>query len=315
MNIKEMYSERKRKKTLPVTAVCRNCGNGLYGRYCHICGQDLFKSTKRTLSSMAFHAMENILSIDNKLFVTMKCLLFQPGKLTKEYTNGRIVRYVHPSKLFWFISILFFALLTTTLSDNDKTQKNTSTTEVAVAEDINLIETPENNSISTNKATKKNSGNKTSKKEKENTSDEDSDKPILEYKFKNNFMKYAPYASFLLIPFFAVLLNIFFRKKELFYIDHLTFALHFHAFIFILFSLYILINKVLPDHDSELYMFLIIPLIYFTWALWTVYRPKIGTLIFKMFAIFIAYGIAILSTIVLLFITAIKISGMSHYLD
>ncbi|MDR2914276.1 MAG: DUF3667 domain-containing protein [Tannerella sp.] len=268
---------------------------------------------------MAYHSVENVLAIDSKLFVTMKYLLFRPGKLTKEYINGKIVRYVHPSKLFWFVSILFFAVLTTILSEenDNKQQKSTQVastiTETETVNDIIQSKITENNNIPTNETTENASKKKDSGKKKKNTTSQNDNNLVQGYKFKNSFMSYAPYASFLLIPFFAFLLNLFFRKKEMFYADHLTFALHFHTFVFILFLIYILINNLFPDNESEVYIFMVIPLVYFAWALWTVYRPKISTLLFKMSAIFIVYGIAIISTVVLLFIIAIKLSGIDIY--
>ncbi len=101
----------KRKTTL-VHAVCKNCETHLQGRYCHVCGQDVFSGAIRTVKDLTFNAVENMFVLDNKLFSTLKYLIFFPGKLSVEYRNGRVKRFVHPSKLFWFISIIFFTLLT-----------------------------------------------------------------------------------------------------------------------------------------------------------------------------------------------------------
>ncbi len=301
MNIKKAYSERNRKKILPIQATCRNCGAGLHGRYCHACGQDLFQSTKRTVGSMAFHSMENVISIDSQLFITMKYLLFRPGKLTKEYINGRIVRYVHPSKLFWFISILFFMLLTMNISNKINVGPEKANTVVKKERTI----PPESSKAASSAKASEDSDN-TITETINNKKNKDKEQILREKQFKSDFLGYAPYVSFLLIPFFALLLNIFFRKKELFYADHLTFALHFHAFMFLLFSAYILIYKLYPSYDYEVYFFLVIPLIYFIWALWVVYRPRKWSLLFKTLAIMFTYGIAIfISLICLIVATAI----------
>ena len=102
MNLKPVKFS-KRKKKLPVLLVCRNCGVHVYGRYCHVCGQDLFAGRKRSVWDIIFGFFDSILSWDHKLWATLKLLLFFPGKLTKEYTSGHVVRFVHPSKLFWFV--------------------------------------------------------------------------------------------------------------------------------------------------------------------------------------------------------------------
>jgi hypothetical protein len=101
----------KRQKTILVHAVCRNCGTQLFGRYCHTCGQDVFVGAKRTVKKLIFNALENMFALDNKILSTLKYLIFYPGKLSLEYKNGRVCRYVHPFKLFWFITIIFFTIL------------------------------------------------------------------------------------------------------------------------------------------------------------------------------------------------------------
>ena len=57
-----------------------------------------------------------------RLLITLVNLVFCLGKLTKEYFKGHVVKYVVPAKLFWFISILFFALVASQmdLGDNKK---------------------------------------------------------------------------------------------------------------------------------------------------------------------------------------------------
>ncbi|MDR1098247.1 MAG: DUF3667 domain-containing protein, partial [Tannerella sp.] len=229
------FSEKKRKKELPVRAVCRNCGTGLHGRYCHCCGQDLFKGTKRTVGSLVFHAVENVFSIDNRLLISMKCLLFRPGKLTKEYINGRIVRYVHPSKLFWFISIVFFLLLTTRITTENSSSgtKETAETVAGIPPETSGAADILAGSINRRSPALRQhaglSGDAADRKSATKT-DKLEDKVIQtnsDGMFIRNLLRYAPYVSFLLIPFFAFLLNLFFRRRELFYADHLVFALHF----------------------------------------------------------------------------------------
>ena len=41
---------------------------------------------------------------------------------------------------------------------------------------------------------------------------------------------------FLLVPFFAALLRLLYRRRESFFVPHLVFALHFHAAAFVLFT-------------------------------------------------------------------------------
>jgi len=58
----------------------------------------------------------------------------------------------------------------------------------------------------------------------------------------NYFTKFAPYVAFLLIPFFALLLALFFWRRRFYYVHHLIFTVHFHAFLWIFCSLLLIIN-------------------------------------------------------------------------
>ena len=51
---------------------------------------------------------------------------------------------------------------------------------------------------------------------------------------------------FLLIPVFAVLLKLFYLRRNRLYFEHLIFSLHLHAFIFLLFIVYLLIELIVP---------------------------------------------------------------------
>lgn len=86
---------------------CLNCGTVLHGKYCVHCGQ---KDTK--LREPLFHLIGEFIGdffhFDSKFFRTFKPLLFRPGVLTMEYCNGRRARYVHPIRLYFFVSVIFF---------------------------------------------------------------------------------------------------------------------------------------------------------------------------------------------------------------
>jgi hypothetical protein len=105
--MKSLFPKQKNKKVLPVQSVCRNCGTQLSGRYCHCCGQDLFAGGEKTVGEILYHTFDTVFAWDNKIFRTLVSLMFYPGKLTKEFFSGKIVQYVYPAKLFWFIPFFF----------------------------------------------------------------------------------------------------------------------------------------------------------------------------------------------------------------
>ncbi|MGI9263735.1 MAG: DUF4286 family protein, partial [Gammaproteobacteria bacterium] len=90
---------------------CANCEAQLSGQYCAICGQRA-KSRMITLWEMIREASDIIVSLDSKLWRTLGLLLFKPGRLTRDYLEGKRARFVAPLRLFLGLTLLFFFLVT-----------------------------------------------------------------------------------------------------------------------------------------------------------------------------------------------------------
>lgn len=295
--MKTIFSSYKRAKQIPVHAVCRNCHTQLQGPYCHICGQNVFHGSKRSFREIAFSTLENMFAIDKKLLITLKYLLFFPGRLTKEYINGRIVRYVHPSKLFWFISIFFFMLLSYNIRKQsekvynmkDLIEQKSDTSSTGLKSTINLSGIPENK----HRAEEGNINQIA-------TSILGVDKEV---DLTGYLTTYSPYVSFLLIPFMALLLLIHYPQKNYFYADYLAFALHFQAFVFLVTGCYLGLKDLFPTLNINSIVFLYLPAFYFIVASITVFRPKPHKLILKSFSIIVLFGLAVLIVMLTFLVT------------
>lgn len=88
---------------------CLNCGTELQGKFCHVCGQENLQ-VKENFGHLMNHAISDYFHFDHQFFHTLKPLLFKPGKLTTEYMAGRRVQYLHPIKMYIFISVVYFLL-------------------------------------------------------------------------------------------------------------------------------------------------------------------------------------------------------------
>jgi hypothetical protein len=89
---------------------CLNCGAPLYGPHCYACGQPK-KGLIRQFSSILGDFFDTVLSLDQRTFRTLFPLYFQPGFLTTEYFEGRRVRYVTPLRLYFFLSVIAFLVI------------------------------------------------------------------------------------------------------------------------------------------------------------------------------------------------------------
>ena len=278
---------KKKGRELPPDAVCRNCGVPLAGRYCHSCGQDFFAGEGRPILQFVANLLSNAFALDNKVLLTLRYLLFKPGFLSNEYKLGRIVRYVQPVKLFWMLTLLFFALLFATKGAENKRAQQQETLEPKTEQQAapTIETTPptemEAATISTVKENTKKPDIQASFMGEDivvvdniigGEEDDELGKQIVSY-----MKTFAPYATFLLIPLFAFLLKLFFWRKKYFYLHHLTFAVHFHSFLWILWSLLLIIDIIFPAWNFpgllKLFIFLL-PGFYLMIASYRFYQPK-----------------------------------------
>jgi hypothetical protein len=181
---------------------CPNCGRDLEGRFCAGCGQKV-TALNPTAHDFLHDLTHELLHVDGKIFQSVRLLLTRPGFLTSEYFKGRRARYVSPIRLYLIFSVVYFAIAAAApSSDKYGVQvKTTGNPEEAVRaigfESEEQLEAAVNAAIST----------------------------------------WAPRIMFVLVPLFALLVNVVTRRSGRNYPQHLYFAFHVHAAAFALLAL------------------------------------------------------------------------------
>lgn len=89
-------------------SACLNCGTPLAGPHCSNCGQRAH--VHRTLRAFFHDLLHGVLHFEGKTWRTLPLLVWHPGKLTREYIDGKRASYVSPIALFLFVVFLSYAL-------------------------------------------------------------------------------------------------------------------------------------------------------------------------------------------------------------
>lgn len=97
---------------------CLNCGHHVEKHFCPECGQENIE-VKEDAVHMVIHAVADYFHFEHKFFATIKPLVFKPGSLTSEYVAGKRVKFIHPIRLYIFVSIVFFLFVLSTKSSED----------------------------------------------------------------------------------------------------------------------------------------------------------------------------------------------------
>lgn len=89
--------------------VCADCGAETSGNFCAACGQPTH--VHRTLHHLLEEVLHGVMHFDARIWRTLPLLWLNPGKLTREWVEGKRTRYVSPLAMFLFtVFVMFFAL-------------------------------------------------------------------------------------------------------------------------------------------------------------------------------------------------------------
>ncbi|RZA35880.1 MAG: DUF3667 domain-containing protein [Lysobacteraceae bacterium] len=229
---------------------CKNCGTATRGNYCHQCGQAAHvhvPSAREFLHEFLGHYV----ALEGKLWKSLALLLFKPGFLSREYIEGRRVRYLEPLRLYLTFSIIFFALVkfsgvelfetdafATPPAHSAPAAERKAGTELGVvtAGQSETFDEFRLRMVRWAAAIDPVFGSKLDRFTSQPV-------PVQQDAIKRAFFGYAPYAIFALMPVFAGYLKLLYLGSGRRYGEHFLFALHTNAFAFFMLSVLVLLPK------------------------------------------------------------------------
>lgn len=130
---------------------CLNCGQPQIGNenFCSYCGQ---KNTLKKLSFGVFisNIFSGFFSYDSRFWRTFIPLLTKPGKVSKQYIEGKRARFVNPFQLYLNVSIIFFIVIGISNRFSESTAFNDVIKIGQDADALSQIEQEKLDSIATN---------------------------------------------------------------------------------------------------------------------------------------------------------------------
>ena len=219
----EVAQPAEEGQTHAVPARCANCGRALDGPYCSACGQKAV-DFHRPLRELVSQTAEETLSVDARLVRTVRPLLFKPGVVMRDYLSGHRIGHVPPLKAYLISALVFFGLFAA----------------FPTRAQIDVFATGEERPTG---------GSRMTFELPAHVPINDAKYQQLLARAKANPENFAsavgaaiPRASFLFLPIFAGLLELFYRRQG-YSVDHLVFSLYYHAFVFVVFSALFLMSR------------------------------------------------------------------------
>lgn len=92
----------------PLQHTCRSCGNPFTGNYCNQCGEKVLGPGDRSFHTFARSIFRALTLADSKFLKTLWLVISKPGFLSREFAEGRRVKYQSPLSLFFILNLVYF---------------------------------------------------------------------------------------------------------------------------------------------------------------------------------------------------------------
>jgi len=235
---------------------CKNCGHiwkSGPNEFCPSCGQGNTHLDIH-LKHWILELIEGIFHVDGKLWITLRYLFIKPGQMSKEYAEGKRMKFIPPIRLYLFVSFVFFIALST-LNQSENVVHATLSEDYLKQpwEDVRINMLGENTvGLNGIYATRREIREAYAKGE--NAVDSLLTSSGLVYgdsvtrgfwrqaarievlgpkAFQAKIMKMFSLGVFLLMPFYAWMLSWFFRKPKRWFTAHLVLSVHEHILLFL----------------------------------------------------------------------------------
>lgn len=204
---------------------CLNCGAPLHGAFCAACGQRAVPPhpTVRDLAGDAWHELTGY---DGRIMATIRGLA-RPGFLTREYIEGRRAHYLPPVRVYLIVSVVYFVVAAAAPNIDSRRSANDLTGPGGIR--ISVDEPA--------------GGPELSDQDRAEMPDDLESapwfvRPMIRAMedpegFRARLFTIVPRVFFALLPIFAAIVAMFYRRRT--FPTSLVFAVHVHAFAFLVF--------------------------------------------------------------------------------
>lgn len=215
---------------------CLNCQAELHGHFCARCGQRAVPPHP-TVRQLAGDALSEFTGWDGKFAGTIRTLFRQPGELTRQWLEGRRSRFISPVRLYLTASLMYFLVAASAPRGNVDAQTLPSD-----GAEVSRTEPRSRPDRVADAAARSLQGGEMTAAERDSAlADIEKAPPLMRplmrkaidepNAIREGMWTWMPRMLFLLIPMYAGILMLFYRRRH--YPEHLYFAIHLHAFVFI----------------------------------------------------------------------------------
>lgn len=87
---------------------CKSCGHQFSGEYCNACGEKVLLPADRSFKTVLNNLLISITFTDNRSIKTLWLIIKNPGFISREFAEGRRVKYLKPISVFFVLNLIYF---------------------------------------------------------------------------------------------------------------------------------------------------------------------------------------------------------------
>lgn len=279
--------------TIPAsTGSCLNCGAELAGSFCSQCGQRAV-TPYPTAREMLVDMWHELAGFDRRFIRTFMLLLPRPGALTIEFLEGRRARYIQPVRLYLAASLVYFLVAASVPNLHQARAANLPHSTVDILEEGSVERLPAEKRAELMKVL--------------DSAPWGFRKPLQSIVadpagFRHRMRETMPRVFFLLVPVFAGILALFYRRRPI--SQHLLLALHLQtaSFVFLAVSRLAHLTRSLAVAGGAEAVILLWLAVYAVVAFRRTYRESWTKVIVKSIGIAAVYVIVTVVALLLAFV-------------
>jgi Protein of unknown function (DUF3667) len=269
--------------------LCENCDEAVVGEYCTRCGQAI-AGLDIPVGDFARDFASEALGLDSRVRLTLAPLFLDPGRVPLDFVMGQRARFVPPIRLYLLASFMMFLILSFSPIEVKEVVTATALADSVSAELAPTPASPGANGFGSRLEQRFVAGFEAISTDVEG--------------FSKLFMSRLAQSMFFLLPAFALLLKLAYRKR--FYVHHVIFALYEHSVVFLLVAALALPAVMgVPSVSEWLDVLLLTVPIHLVVAMHRFYGESWIRTTAKSVAVLVAYTMVGATTIMLLFVVSL----------
>ena len=89
---------------------CISCGHSFTGKFCNNCGEKVYSAKDKSIKHLLEEMFHFVTHFEGKFFTTARAMFTSPGLLSKDYCEGKRIKYYKPVSLFFLLVVVYLLL-------------------------------------------------------------------------------------------------------------------------------------------------------------------------------------------------------------